>query len=405
MSRSVFVLAALALAGCRDTVEPSLYTVASPSGATATYGAVDLGTLGGTTSSAAAINDDGQIVGASTLATGESHAFLWTGGVMTDLGTLGGATSNATDINATGQVVGLSATAAGEPRVFLWDGALRDLGPGPSNPWTLVKLNDQGQAAWTASVGSTTRAYYWNGSQTVDLGTLGGTSSTVSDINARGDVSGSSTMPDGETHAVVWQQGIIRDLGTLTGTSSSASGINDRGDVSGEWNYRVQDEYGFWIAYKRGFVWTDGVMTDLGPLSDGDGGRSDSYSRALAINNRGQIAGESFPFSWFPFHPVVWEGGAVVALRAEPNTWCQDRVAALNNSGVIVGQGGRCGREPAHATVWTDGLTFDLGTLGVPSRATAVNNRGDVVGSATLASGDTRAMLWRRGGGNTVAMR
>jgi len=70
----------------------------------------DLGTLGGAESAALALNDAGQIVGVSTTASGESHAFLWANDVMTDLGTLGGNWSEPAAINQAGQVVGRSVT-------------------------------------------------------------------------------------------------------------------------------------------------------------------------------------------------------------------------------------------------------------------------------------------------------
>ena len=54
--------------------------------------AIDLGTLGGTSSVAAAVNARGQVVGDSATAGDvEGHAFSWTeAGGMIDLGTLGG---------------------------------------------------------------------------------------------------------------------------------------------------------------------------------------------------------------------------------------------------------------------------------------------------------------------------
>ena len=69
----------------------------------------DLGTLGGTSSSAYGINAAGQVVGQSYTAAGPSyHAFITglNGVGMTDLGALGRYGSSATGINDAGQVVG-----------------------------------------------------------------------------------------------------------------------------------------------------------------------------------------------------------------------------------------------------------------------------------------------------------
>lgn len=70
---------------------------------------IDLGTLGGFHSQADAINNAGDITGASTLATGPDwHAFRRTGAGMVDLGTLGGANNSGKAINALGWVAGES---------------------------------------------------------------------------------------------------------------------------------------------------------------------------------------------------------------------------------------------------------------------------------------------------------
>src|SRR5438874_4675200 len=155
---------------------------------------IDLGTLGGTYSAAQAINNSGEIVGESSTASGELHAFLWQDGTMIDLGTLGGTYSSARGINERGQVVGSNTIGSGESRAFLWQ----------------------------------------NGVLT-DLGTLGGRSigSTANAINNQGQVVGACGTSTGELHAFLWQDGIMTDLGVLSGTFSSAQSINEHGQIVG----------------------------------------------------------------------------------------------------------------------------------------------------------------------------
>src|SRR5262249_3779741 len=82
----------------------------------------DLGTFGGTQSSATAINSFEQVVGvASFPGDAISHAFLYSNGVKQDLGSLGGgAYSIAAALNISGQVVGTAnVTTLGPQHAFL----------------------------------------------------------------------------------------------------------------------------------------------------------------------------------------------------------------------------------------------------------------------------------------------
>lgn len=255
---------------------------------------IELGTLGGTFSEAAAINDHGQVVGISKTATGELRAFLWQNGTMTDLGVLSDgpyAFSEAVAINNDGQVIGWSRIES-QRHAFLWqNGTMTDLGTRQ-----VMDINDQGHMVGTDAVapGPVLHGVLWRDDNRIDLGSLlaeGGSMPLA--LNEQGQVVGSSSTTTGRdthSHGFVWQNGTIKDLGTLGGLWSTAYDINDRGQIVGESPPRD-------TSNTHATLWQNGTITDLGTL---DGTRSEAY----AINEHGQIAGRSVQGT--ETHAVVW---------------------------------------------------------------------------------------------------
>ena len=118
------------------------YAYRWPSGAPNTL-PQDLGSLGGLNSFAYGVNSHPQdpaidgtiVVGESQTASGDSHAFRWTpSGGMQDIGTLGGPTSKANAVNRDGSVVVGVSAVGGQSRAFRWTQAtgMQDLGMLPN---------------------------------------------------------------------------------------------------------------------------------------------------------------------------------------------------------------------------------------------------------------------------------
>lgn len=256
----------------------------------------DLGTLPGTmgvmwNSEAFGINDSGQIVGGSlaidpgTMLT-TTHAFLYSGGVMTDLGTGGAFESEAHDINNNGDVVGLLNGLPGNlAHAFLYSGGvMTDLGVLPGVPAARVSnalaINDSGQIVGrAATISYDYHAFLYSSGVMTDLGTLGGATSEAVAINNAGQIVGHSTIAGGFTRAFLYEGGVMTSLGTLGGNNSWATGIDSYGQIVGYSNTVAGPVHAF--------LFRDGLMHDLGHMG-GD------ISQAYAIGDGGRVVGTAY---------------------------------------------------------------------------------------------------------------
>jgi probable HAF family extracellular repeat protein len=301
------------------TVTTASYTRAfvwTPTTVNGTTGSkIELGTLGGTTSEARAINSAGIVVGTATDAAGKYRAFIWdsTNG-MRDLGAvagpdrvsaagLGWTLEAAYAINDRGQIVGRGNNQGRTDGsdAFLWEMDLDGnvvvtavpLGePGNGNTETRA-LNELGQVGGAVAVSDATsvgfwRASIWQSGTTTDIGFLpGGDMSNAYGINDGGQAVGYSTLGSGDFHAFLWDSvNGLRDLGTLGGTSSNAFEINNAGQVVG-WAYNAANAY-------RAYVY-DSVngMRDLNGLTDAPSGWALKDARAINNSTGAQIVGHA----------------------------------------------------------------------------------------------------------------
>lgn len=264
----------------------------------AATGFTNLGTLGGTISSAAAINEPGWVAGTSRIPSGVSHAFLWQPGGMTDLGTLGGTSlPTVSAVNAAGAVVGASplpANAATHAFLAQPGAAMVDLGTLGGSNSIARGINDLGTVVGgsVTAAGGTRPFIKTAAGDMVDLGSIDPTSMTFPadangaafGINNSNVVVGQLARGDGTAGAFVWENGLFTDLGGLGGDNSLAFGINDLGQVVGTAQNAAGED--------RAFLWdaTNGLIDIndlLGP------GANVNLTRALAITSSGDILAES----------------------------------------------------------------------------------------------------------------
>ena len=164
----------------------------------------NLGTFpNGDQSFANGINDAGHIVGSSAISTNDppehpSHAFFYASGAFTDLGTLGGISSLASAINRFDQIVGTADTDNFYVwRAFLYSaGAMRDLGSLTVGGYSdAFDINALGQVVGSAEVVGGTHGFLYEGGSLLDLNSLidpasGWTIDDARGINDAGQIAG-----------------------------------------------------------------------------------------------------------------------------------------------------------------------------------------------------------------------
>jgi probable HAF family extracellular repeat protein len=305
------------------------------------------------------------------------------------LGALFPEESYATGINAFGQVVGWSTVMAPEGFIdfgagfiwMRWSGllALASVGIPLQYP---AAINLRGEIVGSAPVAGYQHVMLFApGAGLTDL-TPGAVHAWPADMNQRGEIAANFRVGS-ETRARYYSQatGWI-DMGTFGGAYSRAHALNNRGEVVGA-AQTVTGSY-------RAFVWsrTRGMRS----LPGGE------HSAAYGINDQGEIAGVR------DRQAVVWRrGGQVVELGMLGEYGTESVATDINELSQVVGYARPADTEEM-AFFWTaeQGM-MNLGSLNPEncgSAAARINNAGRIIGWTRTASSPEpypykQAVLWQ----------
>ena len=211
-------------------------------------------------------------------------------------------------------------------------------------------------------------------------------------INRSGQVTGYSELssPSIGIHLISYSVGTLHDI-SPSGPDSVGTGINDSGLIVG---------YTFYGG--RAFLY-DGTMHDLGTLN----GSGIGQSYATGINNLGNVVGDSTSASqYMRIHAFVYQNGSMQELGTFPSlnffdyATLETHATAINSLGQIAGYASA--PSEFHASIYTPGpqgyTIQDLGVgAGVASKATALNDLGDVAGDLYFGNGITHVFLYSNG--------
>lgn len=209
------------------------------------------------------------------------------------------------------------------------------------------------------------------------------TGAVAADINSAGVVVGTY---QGITGPGVFRHdpatGLTQDLGHLgLGDGATANAVSERGEFTGQHKFIGPSSYVYSAAYRRN---ADGSVVRFGSL----GGL---YGGGFAINSAGTVAG----YSSYPYHDVSRRRAAIfVTDRAIDIDLFNSRdissATAINERGDVVGYFRNDFEGSTRAFLHTNERFFDLNELldvnsygWVVNHASSINDLGQIVGSGT----------------------
>jgi hypothetical protein len=286
------------------------------------------------------INNAGVVVGMYPANASLQRGFMSRGRGWIDLGAIG-VSSSATAINDKGQIVGNWRTADGQGRGVIWyRGERRDIGKVPGSAGTRFRgINNAGYTVALAVVNDIQRSFLRTpGGAYHDLGDLSPVPTSITEghaINNRSQITGASgefSTPEIPFRAFLWTRGVLLDLGDAGLTPNEGNDINDRGQVTGY--VAVSEDTHSRIA----FIYTNGRLQDI----DGRPAGSGRYSQGQGINNLGHAVGDSNHLSGWVYRGRRMQ--SINALIDPASGWRIQLPRDINDAGQIAATGERNGQ-------------------------------------------------------------
>lgn len=242
-----------------------------------------------------AISDNGHAAGRVSES---GRLFVWRTGAVRYLAVPAGTDPEVTGVNNRDQVIGTTYYQNGAFRAFLWQGKSYRLLPTPKGSNSrAVAVNNKGQIVGAiAPAGSDTeQAVLWQDGRMIRLGTLGGPSSRPAAINERGQVIGNSAVRNStDEHPFVWQRGRMTDLlARTTATGGVVYALSDTGLMTGTVTRRD--------GQVRPVLWSGNRTVDIGLPGH--------FTIPTTINDRGDVAGMTWPNPQAGGFPFIWHHG------------------------------------------------------------------------------------------------
>ena len=253
-------------------------------------------------------------------------------------------------------------------------------------------INAAGLVAGANVISGAYRAVLYGGTWT-NLGTLGGSESLGSTLNASNQVVGSAATTSSGTHAFLWTPGgtdgvvgnsQMKDLGTLGGSNSQADGINRFSRVTG-----YSDVSAAGKVRQHAFLYTGSTMSDIGTLLS-----SLPNSFGYGINASGHVTGTAYDAGYSQPHAFFYNGTTAVDIGSIGGLGAT--ALGINDGDHIVGYYDTT-NSTSHAFLYFGGTMTDLGTLGGDySYGIGINNSNVVVGGSFVDVNNAtyHAFIW-----------